>query len=679
MEEQLLKYLNKLKEKAVNAQPKKKLEELYKCYSKGSIEDNLEPSGFRDVSPSNVLKSIVDTVATFVLDNQLTKEVVLRQMSFADVQTLEDTNDKASVLNDCLQDVVDQNNDKLFQRDIVLSMLIYGVGISKTYWAQESEDDLGEVKYESINPCHFYPDPSATDIPSCNYIFIKRKQSIFDLINKYKNNPEMIEKIKNLKGDAQDNQKTDSKSTPYRGTFQNDTMTGTAFIGQDDYDSKYDKTNNNLTIWECYLKDDTIFVDPEGDDDDSLKMQRLMYPNGRVITYCGNTVLEDKAIDYPFGFPFDIIKNNFSPDSFWGPSLVSYLKYPQKRLDSLNIQIRRNLNNDYNLTMIDPWADIKKEDLTENAPIIYTEQGALRNGNIPIAGYNNGILNTLPILEHRLEILEQDMYNIARVNKMMISGERPVGVNSGRMVEDLIESPMSSIREQQRSMVELNVNLSNKVVTLIQLYYRAQRIVRLSTGDFIQISPDTSLEARFEQQGGNMMTIQKTLANQARVEGLAIDIKTDLSAGEFETKIIAGSEMPLSRTQIAQITTQMLREGFFQPVDIDAKEFYLDQIDFPNYRAIIQKMRDAKEEADMSFQEEMANNPTKQFLLDLESADIKPKEILATINNIQDENLKSNITIELLSRLGLAPQPLPVDSPLPLSLMQEEVVTDTIY
>ena len=92
MEKKLIKYLNELKTKANDSHPTKKLKDLYSCYSKGGVSesynDNVGMMKTKTSSTNNVLKSIVDTVSTFVLDNQLTKEVVLRSMSFSDVSNL---------------------------------------------------------------------------------------------------------------------------------------------------------------------------------------------------------------------------------------------------------------------------------------------------------------------------------------------------------------------------------------------------------------------------------------------------------------------------------------------------------------------------------------------------------------------------------------------------------------
>jgi hypothetical protein len=73
----------------------------------------------------------------------------------------------------------------------------------------------------------------------------------------------------------------------------------------------------------------------------------------------------------------------------------------------------------------------------------------------------------------------------------MLSGERPTGVNSGQMVRDLVESPMSSIREMQRNFKNFLTDISNKAVVLVQLYYNQPRIIRMASGTrFASMEPN---------------------------------------------------------------------------------------------------------------------------------------------------------------------------------------------
>ena len=75
-------------------------------------------------------------------------------------------------------------------------------------------------------------------------------------------------------------------------------------------------------------------------------------------------------------------------------------------------------------------------------------------------------------------------------------------------------------------------------------------------------------------------------------------------------------------------------------------------------------MKDAQQKKQAAMEEEK-QDPAKKFLMELAQAEVKPKELLATINNIQDETIKSDMTIQLLSFLGFIPPIPPVQSPIP--------------
>ena len=66
-------------------------------------------------------------------------------------------------------------------------------------------------------------------------------------------------------------------------------------------------------VWECWFKDSTIVEElllqdnPDEDPQEVIKSSKMKYPNGRMIKYVGDVILEDMASPYPkeFGvFPY---------------------------------------------------------------------------------------------------------------------------------------------------------------------------------------------------------------------------------------------------------------------------------------------------------------------------------------------------------------------------------------
>ncbi|NCW69900.1 MAG: hypothetical protein EBV86_15325 [Marivivens sp.] len=78
----------------------------------------------------------------------------------------------------------------------------------------------------------------------------------------------------------------------------------------------------------------------------------------------------------------------------------------------------------------------------------------------------------------------------------------------------------------------------------------------------------------------------------------AIDtIKSDLTLGEYEVEITAGSSLPQSQSAIAATTLQLAQQGIFGDINNpDVKELILKTLDYPNYRAIINKIKEEQDE-----------------------------------------------------------------------------------
>jgi hypothetical protein len=256
----------------------------------------------------------------------------------------------------------------------------------------------------------------------------------------------------------------------------------------------------------------------------------------------------------------------------------------------------------------------------------------------------NKLTQDIQIIRQHIQDLKQDAYKIARINEIMLSGERPVGVNSGQMVRDLVESPMSSIREMQRNFKNFLTDISNKAVVLIQLYYNQPRIIRMASGtQFASMEPNEMGEMEINIYDRDMMTN----------ELMAIDtIKSDLTLGEYEVEITAGSSLPQSQSAIAATTMQLAQQGIFGDINNpDVKELILKTLDYPNYRAIINKI---KEEQDEQAQVPL---PEPDFNAYIKNVNMSLKDIIELIGVLPIEQQVSAIST-ITDSLGLTmPQP----------------------
>ena len=549
----------------------------------------------------------------------------------------------ADIINDCWENI--KRNTKLpnISQKIVRDGSIYGIGIAKVMWNQSINNGLGDIRIERLSPLDFYPEPQATSIENCNYIFVKRVISRFDLINQYKNKPEILKIIDELSTPSKQivqGEQTNEVLTA-KTSVENTEMTQQMFVEKGGMPSG---TEHNIELIECYLKDDTVLISTEKESPQDEKMkqtQRFKYQNGRMIIFSGKHILEDRPIDYPFGFPFSIY-NPIQSDTLFGHGDVEDIMMIQRRLTDAYAKLNELLQK-YKSQIVTTKKYAKA--VSGNFDIIALDPG---DTQIPFQQITNKLTQDIAIVRQHIQDLKQDAYKIARINEIMLSGERPTGVNSGKMVRDLIESPMSSIREMQRNFKNFLEDISNKAIVLIQLYYNQPRIIRMSSG---------SKFAAIEQDANGQMIINVYDQNMEDDQLYNIEtIKSDLTLGEFEIEITAGSSLPQSQSAVATTTMQLAQQGIFGDTqNPDVKELILKTLDYPNYRAIINKIKEEQDE------QAQIPAPEPDFNTYIKNVKMSLKDITDLVSVLPlDQQIQTVSTI--MSSLGLGMPSAPIES-----------------
>lgn len=645
--ELLIEHCNKLLQVAKRAHPTNEYV-TYEDYYYGKFNDTIR---YKNLSNDyNITKSIVDTKATFILDNHITTSVVPKTIRNANWAAIEDMSRVADILEDCKNHVFELNKVKSLKSKVILRAQKTNVGIVKIGWDAELSDGLGDVSLEEINPQNFFPDPEAKDIQECNYIFIKRSYSLFSLKEKY---PDRLKDIQEL----MTSQKTDKKSLvgeaakKIRGivSYQNDNNTGQMFA----YDTEgIQAINETITVWECYLKDTSTYdeeVDQtDGPEKEFVRRSKLKYPNGRYIVYAGDDkVFEDKQLEEPF-YPFSVYKDDIGDIILSPGGVIRYIKNIQDRINRGYERAQFLIGSYLSTVIFDGACGVHSKEEIINAPVLTLSPNSLAKGLMPQILTNN-TLGELTTLMQYLEQLKKDAQDMSRVNQMMMTGARQEGVSSGEMVDALNESPMVSIRDSQRNFMDFMVDLTDKIIVFIQMHYTQSRIIRITTGEekYIRL-PLIGQDG--ERRGGIEVFRPKENNEAQRME----QIDTDLREGQYKTEVIAGTELPRSRTQTSRITMELAAQGFFgDPNSLEVKKQILTSLDYPNRRAIIDRL---EEEEQKGLQEPVPTPSPLQYMKEM-SIGFKDLE------NFPEAQAK------ILTELGLLnppppPEPLPEEMPL---------------
>tara|TARA_R110000824_G_scaffold14456_2_gene61499 strand:+ start:14130 stop:16214 length:2085 start_codon:yes stop_codon:yes gene_type:complete len=629
-QKKFLQYLNELKTKAIDSDYLSEYKKYNNYYRWGSEKKNKHAI--------NQIKPIIDTKTTLVLDQQVQTVVEERSLNNASFDTINSVKNEASILNDCLKSAFINNSyENLLAKDIVKGAAINGCSVVKVYWDSSLMESAGDVGIEIIEPNKIFFDPDATTIDSCNYIFVKRQESIFELKKKYSYNQEIMERLEKISPSS--SEATEQSETPGMPMAVETAAQTSLIYNYGDGKSSYKKNTSTYTIWECYLKDDTILQHTPDQTPNStkeaLQEESFKYPNGRVIIYLDETILEDKAIDYPFGFPFQIFSPQYSPNQIYGCSQIKELCSLQDKLNFVESKTDQMITAYGKKIFIPTELNMFNENVSKikrgGEQILYQTPPNTTSKGITVDTLDPVDLSSIGAFEQEKIYIENQMMNLARVNKMMISGERPVGVDSGKMVRELNESPMVSIREQQKAYRDFLVGLSNKVIAIIQFYYTDDRIFKTTTGEYVEFSntldPETGEMVR-------QMTKQQYMENEG-IMNTIFQITSDASLTDFRVTISTGNAIARSASQTAELTYQLATDPNFISLPISMKKLLMESLDYPNWKALI-------EEEEKEQQQKFDSETKADILLQrLNEADVKPKELIQMITALPETEWKA--------------------------------------
>lgn len=596
LNETTLKHINGLLEIALKGHPTDDVNKYFRYYS-GKFNKSKDYS----VNQRNVIKGIVEAKTTLVLDGQIATSIVPKVHTFSSLQRINDLELEASVIDEAVKHVFSFNNDDNLRQKCTRNSCIAGFGVLETVWDTEANFGLGDIKINQIEPTCFFPDPSAKSVEECNYIFIKESWSVITLKSKY---PQYADKIKALINNGKDNNDLKDKRKPNSNIQAVTAGSNTTFAQGYEKKSDISENSKNITVWKCYLKDDTTWVTEKVDsdnksDEEQMKIEAVSskYPNGRVIIFVDGAkdwILEDKEIDYPFGFPIDVF-NWVDSDNIFGLGDVADLVEIQDRVNGTYLKLREIIRNSNNWI----WNDIRSGLTSDD----YVNSGILTPDNPQFIAqtFDNMQYDDLKELIEAARMYKTDAMEISRVNESIVSGVKPKGVTSGKQLEELNESPMSSIRAVQRNYKTFIISVTKKIIALIQKYYNIQRLIKLSDGEeFVLMTPRDEAgvqELTFYRKSIPPMPEQQEQAIEPTEQNFEPykTIKTNFLINQYDVEVIAGTEIPRSPQEKANLTSQLFDRGML-PQGLAGVKIFLNDIDYPNRYAIFQELEKQEEE-----------------------------------------------------------------------------------
>ena len=562
----------------------------------------------------NVTNGIVETKVTQVVQAEITTTIVPSNMTFSDANEIKVVDQLASVLDDLSKHVQRINAWDIFREDTCRTGGIIGTAIARCSWDYEAADGLGDVKVEELDPMLCKWDTSATEVEGMNWFFYEPEINILTLKKKYgvdeqgNINQEMMDKLNSLTAMPKDKDKPEESMAKGVINYTANSTSGQAYT----YGTTgMQRSTDNIKVIECYIKDDSVFMPAKGDGTQTEAKKeewRFQYPNGRYIVYVSQNnnrfVLEDRPIDYPFGFPIDMftwMPSRKKGEKLIGLGEVKNLIPIQDRINKLYNRLSKCIQQYQSYIAFDPTTTGLKADGSD-----FTDDFLIAVKNLAQSPLQIVTNNTLAEINNLLELIQhyrQSAMNIARINDTMLSGKHESGVTSAKQVESLKQNPLTAIDAIIRRYKSFLLKVTNKSLKLVQLYYNVPRMVRIAEGKQFAEIPAREEQVTNPQTGAPMANPKQPPIRifDAGTMKVVKEIQSDLSLYGYECEVIAGAGIARSPQENAALTMQLVQMGVFSgEMGLETVKLILRANDYPNRNSIIAELE--KKQAEQSNQ-----------------------------------------------------------------------------
>ena len=631
-------------------------------YYDGKLDKNY--FGNEEKTSNNIIDEIVETKVTATLDAPFTIQVVPSISPLKDLTEIKNHQIVADIFNEELHHILKENDFDELKESVVRFAEIMGFSAVQTY-IQDDE----KIKLEYVSPENIRWDKGATKVKDLSFIAYKKILTPNVVKEKYcKNddgtyNEELCNLVDKLTTSMSAEGVSSSTGNGRVVGYQTDKTSGLAYNTGSTDGIQAGKTVELVVM---YLVDTSVYSPNEND---NIKTQNLKkesvyrYPYGRMITFAlsekENLIFDDKPA--PKGFEnlanIDIF-NTVQINKIEGKSEVEDLIPIQNRINGTlakqSFLVSQNVNS---IVAPDGIMDIEDDEVVSQTIIKVNKLNP--DGSNPLFTIKNQMIDEAVKLEAIIQRYERQAYKKAKLNETMINGVRQVGTTSGEQVESLNESPMASIRMIQKNLKNFIVDIGNKIVKLIQEYYTDERYIEIATGLTVN-----QMIVKYAQLGMNENG-QQTIALYDEAMQLAQEIVLNPD-WEYKIEVVAGIDIPRSRKELSYLMEKIFTSGMLNTnQDIDLLELYLRSLDIPNYRAVIQLLRQ-KQQA----------QATQDVPIDLKSIFLNPNLSKAFADIVKSLEGFSKAKGQILESLGLDSSPDTFNSAPVQSITSKSCATD---
>ena len=440
---------------------------------------------------------------------------------------------------------------------VLFDSFIYGTGFFKCIYDPGADGGAGNPLVRRCDPFTLFIDPNATNLDEANYIIEARELSLTEFERRFPGRGDVIDADS---GAGYSLPTRDAKDTGGRAPMANLAAHsgGSGTVppvygkpGQNGRVSDSAYYDGSITVFEAWIRENTLFSPAEGDDEE----EPFNVTEWRMIITTGSHVLmNERAIDLWNHGQHPYVRHvNHDIGDLWGISLVDHLADPQLAINRLLAALQQHAELVSNpIFMEDSRSGIPRTKIV-NRPGQRITKGA---------GSEAGWLVPPQMPNDLQELIGFYIAEMERISGLsgVVRGFSPTGRNAQGVIDSVAESAFVRIRLALRNLERALSSAGNLVANLVVENYSLPRVMSI-----------------VGQDGERSM-----LALRAR--HFFIPNEQGADPMRFSLFVRAGSAMPISRAaRIAEAET------LFAMGALDAQAV-LEAHDYPNREQVLQRL-----------------------------------------------------------------------------------------
>ena len=495
----------------------------------------------------------------------------------------------AEVLNEVLESDWNAGNWLYVLTEAIYDSHFYGAGFGSLKYDPEANYNQGAIVFRSEDCFYTFPDPASRDVnKESNYFVFAEPRDIETL---KRENPD---KAQYIKPDLIDVARRDKSHVQDQVRYISPTDMRMGMDGVSNFDN--DSRDEALEV-SLYIHDPEVLEEEKkeiGDDgmEKSIYIQRMRYPNGRMIKTVSGVLIEDCPIPYEDNkFPYLKLINYILPREFWGISEIEQLESPQKIFNKLvcfSLDVLTLMGNP--IWVVDSDSDVDTDNLF-NRPGMVVEKAkgseVRREEGVQLQPY------VLQLID-RLKGYFDDISGSTDASR----GVKPEGVTAASAITALQESSQTRLRQKTRHIDAFMQDFGQMYISRVFQYYDSPRVFRVTNNQNVQKYFKFHVEKRQVVDEQGQATGEETKFAKVRDYNQGEDGQHYLGEereyqirGKFDVMVSSGSSLPFEKDRIEQQSYAL-----FDRQIIDAEEV-LKNIKYPNAEAVMQRMMDKQMQA----------------------------------------------------------------------------------